>query len=97
MDLKFLESTINDAILPRLMQLGFPFKDMTFRFLKGENIAELFEMTIKAMSTVNANGVDMKWFSKKFGIEFNEADKAQPDDPTAMAAEDGESSEPGDN
>lgn len=65
-DKKMVESCFNTIVLPALFKIGVLPDGLKFEFDPQENIAELWNMTEKAMQYLN---VDPDWVKTKFGIE----------------------------
>ena len=85
-DIQFLERTVNDNILPRLVELGFPLNGMRFEYLKGENADVLFARTTELLKA--GVGIDLDWIEETFGVKLSkQAKEEEKNGPTDLGAE----------
>lgn len=74
-DLNIIKSQMNAVVLPALASLGIIPAGLQFDYPKQEDLAELFDQTIRAASFFDINP---DWFRTKFGIEVTGIRNAMP-------------------
>ena len=67
-DKTMIESVINEQIIPRLVEMGYPFAGLTFEFIREKNLTEELDMALKIAQQFDMDKEGIDYMNQTFSV-----------------------------